>query len=493
MEKDLLTRIHLLERQLALASQKVKQEDYGLIWMDVPESIEFEAANKQPILREIKGKSIINSDGGPTHLLIEGENYHGLSCLTRTHRKKIDLVYIDPPYNTGNEGFAYNDKRMTDRFPDGKLVPKDHPLRDSRWISFMYRRLMLARDLLKETGKIIISIDDHELAHLILLCRKIFGASNQVAVLPTIMNLKGNQDQFGFAGTHEYTIIFARNIKKCRFNEFRLTESELESWDEDEIGLFKKGAPLRATGEEDRREHRKEMFYPILVKNDSVSTISKEEHARLRDKASGKFNDAYLLNLIRQYQAKGYEVVLPFSGENYGRWRWGFSEVSRRRLETDVIVKRTKSGISLYKKQRPGINELPSKKPKTLFYKPEYSSGNGTAQIRDILGEKSFKNPKPVQLIKDLITLSVERNAIVLDFFAGAATTLQACLELNAEGFALQSIICTNNEGAICSEITYPRAKKVIKGYRNARGQDVRGLGNSLVYLRTSFAGRKMK
>jgi len=178
------------------------------------------------------------------------------------------------------------------------------------------------------------------------------------------------------------------------------------------------------------------------------------------------------------------------SGNDYGRWRWGFSENNRKRLITDVIISRTKNGISLYKKQRPELNEIPSRKPKSLFYKPEYSSGNGTAQIKDILGSRAFKNPKPVELIKDLISVSTNKTGIILDFFAGSGTTLQACLELNKVDFNLQNIICTNDEGNICTEVTYPRCKKVITGYKNPKNRIVEPLGNSLKYYKTSFVGK---
>lgn len=488
-EKELLKEIETLKKKLEVSNNRIKTSKYGVTWLDVPEAFEEETENQLPILKEVKEKAIKNKDNNPTHLLIEGDNYHSLTCLNYTHKNKIDLIYIDPPYNTGKDGFTYKDKRIINKFPDGTLVPKDSPLRHSYWLSFMYKRLDLAKELLKDTGKIVISIDDNEMANLVLLCSKVFGSNNQVAILPTIMNLKGNQDEFGFAGTHEYTVVFAKNISKCSFNQFELDDSELEKWSEDEIGFFKKGAPMRATGEEDKRENRAEMFYPILIKEDEAFAITKDEHFALYDKPSKTFDDKHLSNVISKYENLGYEIVLPYSGKEYGRWRWGFSEKNRKRLKNDVIVTRTKNGISLYKKQRPDLNDLPTKKPKTLFYKPEYSSGNGTSQLKNILGYKAFKNPKPVDLIIDLIQLSTNKKSIVLDFFAGSATTLQACLELNNQGYNIQNIICTNDEGNICTEVTYPRSKKVMKGYVDLKGNAISGLGNSLKYYKTDFVG----
>ena len=488
-EQEYLDRIAELEKELKRTHHKIKKDNYGLHWLDVPEAFEDDVENKLPILKEVKEKAIVNDDGKPTHILIEGDNYHTLTCLNYTYNGKIDVIYIDPPYNTGKDGFKYKDKRFLTQFPDGTEVPVDHPLRHSYWLSFMYKRLALAKELLKDTGKIIISIDDNELSNLVLVCSKVFGSSNQVAILPTIMNLKGNQDEFAFAGTHEYTIIFAKDINKCSFNQYDIDESELEKWSKDETGYFKKGAPIRATGEEDKREDRPEMFYPILIKNDEAFAIAEEEHFGLYDKETKTFDDSHLENIIEKYENLGYEIVLPFSGKEYGRWRWGFSEKNRRRLKTNIIINRTKNGISLYKKQRPNLNELPTKKPKSLFYKPEYSSGNGTSQLKNIFGYKAFKNPKPVDLIIDLIQLSTDKKSIVLDYFAGSATTLHACLELNKQGFNIQNIICTNDEGNICAEVTYPRSKKVIEGYTDLRNNEIDGLGNSLKYYKTDFVG----
>ncbi|MCK5455895.1 MAG: hypothetical protein KAI45_02135, partial [Melioribacteraceae bacterium] len=126
----------------------------------------------------------------------------------------------------------------------------------------------------------------------------------------------------------------------------------------------------------------------------------------------------------------------------------------------------------------------------TLFYKPEYSSGNGTNQLKNILPGNKFKNPKPVELIKDLISLSANDNSTVLDFFAGSGTTLQAILELNLEDKNMQGVICTNNEGGICDDVTYPRISKVIKGYKNIKKNEILPLGNSLKYYKTAFVGK---
>src|SRR3989344_7331413 len=167
-----------LKKERERLKKAVKKQRYGLVGMDVPEAFEDDVENKLPIIKEVPELAIKNNDSKPTHILIEGDNYHALTCLNYTHKGKIDVIYIDPPYNTGSDGFRYKDKRIVDKFPDGTEVPKDHPFRHSYWLSFMRKRLELARELLSEEGVIFISIDDNEAAQLKLLCNEIFKEEN---------------------------------------------------------------------------------------------------------------------------------------------------------------------------------------------------------------------------------------------------------------------------------------------------------------------------
>lgn len=385
------------------------------------------------------------------NLIVKGNNLLALHSLKNQFVGKIKMIYIDPPYyfsktTKSNDTFVYNS--------NFKL---------STWLSFMKVRLEVARELLTEDGVIFISIDDGGQPYLKVLMDELFGVENFISNLPTIMNLKGNNDEFGFSGTHEYTIVFSKNIKNVKLNEFPMEDEEIfEQWEEDHIGYFKKGAPMRATGSEDKREDRAEMFYPILIKDNQVLTITNNEHKKLYDKETNIFDDNYLESLIEQYENNGYEVVLPFSGKEYGRWRWGFSEKNRDRLKTDVIVNRTKNGISLYKKQRPGLGDLPTKKPKSIFYKPEYSSGNGTSQIKNFFNEKVFNNPKPMDLIKDFILLGTNDNDIILDYHAGSGTSGHGTLKLNKEDGGNRKFILIEQMDYI-ETITSPRVQKVME------------------------------
>lgn len=465
------------------------KKKYGLVWEDKPEDVEEQLRSMLPVFKEVRERAIISDDvNAPNHILIEGDNLHALTALSYTHEGKVDVIYIDPPYNTGNktsEGktdFRYNDE----------FIDKENAFRHSKWLSFMDKRLRLAKKLLSENGVIFISIDDNEQAQLKLISQEIFGDKNFISVLPTVMNLKGNQDEFAFAGTHEYTLVIANNKTNFKPNNLPYDSEELDDWDEDSIGYFKKGATMRATGTESLRENRPFMFYPIFVdKNDNVKAISEDEFSLLYDKDNKIFNDEHLNNLIQSYNQKGYEVVLPMVNNNtYGRWRWGFSKENIKRYEYDIIINRTKNGISLYKKQRPELGNIPSKKPKTIFYKPEYSSGNGTTQLKNIFNdEKVFNNPKPLDLILDFLKIGSNNNSIILDFFAGSGTTLHATMALNAEdGGNRQCILVTNNENQIAEEVTYERNKRVIQGYTNAKGEQVEGLkNNNLRYYQADF------
>lgn len=382
------------------------------------------------------------------NLIIKGNNLLALHTLKKEFAGKVKLIYIDPPYNTEKDTFKYNDN-----------------FSHSTWLTFIYNRLLIAKKLLNDKGLIFISCDDNEQPYLKVLCDEIFKRDNFIANLPTVMNLKGNNDEFGFAGTHEYTLVYSSNKNQASINEFEIEENELEKWEFDNIGHFKKGAPLRATGDEDKREDRAEMFYPILLKNDILSTITKEEHSGIFNKTIKKFNDEHLEELIKKYKALNYEIILPFSGTSYGRWRWGFSEKNRLRLNHDVIFSKTKNGITLYKKQRPDLNDLPSKKPKSLFYRPEYSSGNGTSQIVKIFGEKIFKNPKPVDLIKDFIRIGSNENDIVLDFFAGSGTTGDAVIQLNNETKKERKFILVEQLDYV-ENVTCKRVKDSINNFQ---------------------------
>ncbi len=374
--------------------------------------------------------SFHTDDAKPVNKLIIGDNFQALQNLLIQYKGKINVIYIDPPYGKDSMGeFAktnYNNSLTRDNL-----------------LSMLYPRLHLAKQLLSDDGVIFCSIDDKNQAYVKCLFDEVFGEENFVGNLPTIMNLKGNQDEYGFAGTHEETLVYTKVISGCNFSGFDVDEENEDEWLEDEIGFYKKGANLKSTGVNAPREKRPNLFFPIFV--DSNGNFSAERE---------------IPNSVEVY---------PITDNQEMSWRWSKSKFKAESY--NVIISNENGKIAIYKKQRPSIGDLPTKKPKSIFYKPEYSSGNGTAQLKTLFKDKIFNNPKPVDLIKDFIKISSNQNSIILDFFAGSGTTGHAVLDLNKkDGGNRTFILCQMNEvtdttpNGIACDVTSKRLKRVMTG-----------------------------
>ena len=369
---------------------------------------------------------------GTRNLFIEAENLEALKILQKAYAGSVKMIYIDPPYNTGSDSFIYPDKFSETREEYARRVgdkddncylkrdgifqgawrknSKDDGHYHSKWLSMMLPRLHLACTLLREDGVIFISIDDNEQAQLKLLCDEVFGAENFVGTLPTVMNLKGNNDEFGFSGTHEYTVVYIKDKTSLEdLNGIPLSEEDYADYDqEDEKGKFYQGATLMRTGEDGAREHRPNGYYPIFVSRDySRMSLSKQS------------DDDF--------------VVFPITKDGK-EMSWRRSQETLNKTLDEFIIKHTKQGrISFYKKQRLDEDLEKGKKAKSLLYKPSYSSGNGTESINKLFKKKVFQNPKPLELIKNLIRVGSNGNDLILDFFSGSASLAHAMMELNAE------------------------------------------------------------
>ena len=405
-----------------------------------------------------------NEPLGTGNLLIEGDNLLALKALLPYYAGKVKCIIIDPPYNTGNEDWVYNDNVNNPTIQKwlGKTVGAlaADLSRHDKWLCMMYPRLCLLHQLLRDDGVIFISIDDNEMHHLHALMNEIFYEPNFIACLPTVMNLKGNNDEFGFAGTHEYTLCWGKNKELAQIGEFELDEEEvLDSWLEDDYGYYKKGAGLKSTGQNAPRTKRPNLYYPIFV---------------------GPQNE---LTVIENSETSNYEKILPITDGEEMSWRWGKQKVTAE--PHNLMVERTDSGITIFKKQRPTLGDLPTKKPKSLLYKPEYSSGNGTTVLRQIFGSKVFDNPKPVRLLQDLIGLCTKQDDIILDSFAGSGTTGHAVLEQNREDGGNRRFILVEVDPKIAREITAVRLERVSEGYtfeRRGRLQHVYGIRGNFSY-----------
>lgn len=400
-------------RELLAEDVADETERFGLFWPGKRRALR---AAQEPTTATLRPDKANSKDWDTTqNVFIEGDNLEVLKILQRHYHNKIKMIYIDPPYNTGKD-FVYPDnyKEGLETYlewtrqvnEEGKKVSTNSESEGryhSNWLNMMYPRLKLARNLLTDDGVVFISIDDNEQDNLKKLCNEVFGESNFVGELPTIMNLKGNNDQFGFAGTHEYTLVYARSINDLRLDQFPVDEEGLDDWEEDETGPFKRGANLKATGANAPRAKRPNLFFPIYVGPQLEVSVERME---------------------------SWHEILPITDGAEMSWRW--SKEKFRMDAGDVIVVPSGDGFALYKKQRPELGDIPSSKPKSTFYKPEYSSGNGTAVVKRLFGgKKVFDNPKPLKLIQDFIQIGAGTSGIVLDLFAGSATGAHAVLAQN--------------------------------------------------------------
>ncbi len=391
------------------------EEKYGLNWHGKRRARQLALTPSTGTLRPCPEESV--NWATTQNLMIEGDNLEVLKLLQKSYAGKVKLIYIDPPYNTGKD-FVYPDNfqdsiknylELTKQVEGGAKISSNTEASGrfhTDWLSMMYPRLKLARNLLRNDGLLVVSIDDVEVANLRAILEDIFGPENLVALCPTIMNLKGNNDQFAFAGTHEYTIVFARDRGACQVSDLPLDEEEAEEWEEDSIGPFKRGANLKSTGGNAPREKRPNLFFPLYISADgSYASVTRKS-------------------------PDDVEVFPRTDGADMS-WRWSREKFSSQ--PDDVVVVRSSGGdVALYKKQRPALGDLPSRKPKSVLYRPEYSSGNGTAEIKHLMGDKVFSSPpKPLRLIRDLIVIGAANGSLVLDLTAGSGTTGHAVMEQN--------------------------------------------------------------
>lgn len=473
-EEQYQAKIRELEKEvkkLNLIIQKDSKTKYGLRWIDVPEAFEKESENKIPILEEVKDKAIKNDDGKPTHILIEGDNYHALKCLNYTHKGKIDVIYIDPPYNTGSDGFTYKDKRFLNQYPDGTTIPKEHPLRHSTWLSFMSKRLELAKNLLSEKGVIFISIDDNEQANLKLLCDEIFGEIQYIATFQRLTT-KSGKTPLTFMTSHDSIICYARKD----LDIFVGTSFEDESYKfEDEYlesrGKYNLKQPLDCNS----ISYSKSLDYEIEY--DGIKYYPGTDYKKFLERKNGKY-------LQKDYAWRWSKDLFEFGLKN------GWIVFKNGRIYTKGYLNATIENID---GQYKVIYREKTRKRSTIdFINNDYSNDIAKKQLQVLNINLKFDYPKPINLISDLIETHFSKNATILDFFAGSGTTLHATMKLNSEdGGKRQCILVQQNEkdNNICQNITYERNRRVMQGYINPKGEAVSGLGNSLKYYRTAFVG----
>ena len=418
------------------------QKKYGLVWEDKPEDTEQRMVNEQPVLVEVPERAILSDDAeAPNHILIEGDNLEALTALSYTHAGKIDVIYIDPPYNTGNKDFIYNDS----------FVDKEDGYRHSKWLTFMNKRLKIAKNLLSDKGVIFISIDDNEQAPLKMLCDEVFGNINLCGQLIWRKKSGGGQTDIYFVTEHEYILVYQKSAAFKWIDPVEIQSSD-EFKNEDECGKYNL-VKLEKWGSSAHKEDRPSMYFPI-----------KDELG----------ND--------------YFPIAP-DGKP-GRWRIGLQRMENV-LNNNLIEWRKGKP---YEKVYFDINaqKVKVKKSRSILYDVA-ENADGSYLLTSLFGKKDiFTNPKPVELITNVISHHGNKRAIILDFFAGSGSTLHATMQLNAEdGGHRQCILVTNNENGICENVTYERNRRVIQGYTTPKGEEVPGLTrNNLRYYKTKFVPR---
>jgi adenine-specific DNA-methyltransferase len=445
------------EELLKVIEKLESRKKYGLIWDEekTKEQFEKESENALPVLKEAKGKAIKTDPVKPTNILIEGDNYHALSVLNYTHQGKIDIIYIDPPYNTGNKTWKYNNR----------YVEKDDSFKHSKFLSFMDKRIRLAKNLLTDKGVIICAIDDYECQNIRHLFDEIFSEDNRLGTIVVVHNPGGRQDDKYLATAHEYMLIYAKNKDLASIGHLEISEKKLSEYKfEDEYGKYKL-REYRRSGANSRPQDRPNLWYSIYINPETLE--------------------------LRIDKKEDFLELLPIDSVGVERvWRWN-AQTFMEQKEKYIEVKRNGDSFNLYVKER--LDDNKGQKPKTFWNESYYSSAAGTAELKNILGnqfggEKIFDFPKSKFLVRDILQITSNSNSIILDFFAGSGTTGQAVLELNKkDGNDRTFILCTNNEGGICEEVCYPRIKNVIKGYRTSNNVQIEGLKGNLKYFKTTF------
>ncbi|AFI05922.1 site-specific DNA-methyltransferase [Helicobacter cetorum] len=391
---------------------EVKEEGYGLNFVGKKIALNQAFKKNTKILKPLNETSIKESPS--KHILIKGDNLDALKILRQSYSEKIKMIYIDPPYNTKNDSFIYSDNfsQSNEEILENLDYPKDkldyiNNLYGSKchsgWLSFMYPRLLLARDLLKKDGVIFISIDDNEMAQLKLLCDEIFGEDNFVAVAPrkTGAGSAVTNSDYALRNVSDFILIYIKT-KQAKFNKLIVGEKKYPF--KDELGKYEL-KQFQATGSASTRNARPNMFYPIYKTKNGLTAIEPKQEE--------------------------YEIILPtlIKGEE-GRWIWKAKTFEEKKHL--IEIKDGKLYRKVYIDETEDQNEYQVEK---AFFE-QYRNADGTKMLQELFGGLSvFSNPKPLTLLNKLIEIATNEGDIILDFFAGSGTTAHAVLESNKNDY----------------------------------------------------------
>lgn len=447
---------------------ELTSKKYGLVWEEHEEEVDVKMRTHIPVFTEVEAKEIVGDpESEQYNFLLEGDNLHSLKLLEKTHKGKVDVIYIDPPYNTKNKDFVYDDKR----------IGEEDTYRHSMWLSFMNERLQILKKLMTRKGVIFISIDDNEQANLKLLSDSIFGEKNFIAMAIHKNNSSKNQAKFLSVST-EYVLIYANDLDELKKNY----PEKRDGWK-----IKKKGASdINKKYEELKKAGFSLQEIEAAIKD--MYKIPKYSHLSRWNKVNDKgvFVDA---DLSRSDGPKNYTIINPKTGQkcvvpNRG---WGKSYEELVRLQEEGLI--WYGDPSTPPRMISYITGDDLLVPDSFWY---YDNSVDTKLIKNIFGKEIFNNPKPLDMVKSILEMVMYKSEIVLDVFAGSGTTGQAVMDLNKEdGGNRHFILCTNNENNICEEVTYQRLKTVITGKRADGSQYSEGLPANLKYYKTDFVDKE--
>lgn len=416
-------------------------------------------------------QSIPDLDEQTSGLMIHSDNYQALRLLQTCYNEKIQLTYIDPPYNT-----------------DASKILYKNGYEHSSWVSLVESRLLEGRKLMSPSGVIEVAIDDYEMRYLNTCMDQVFGIDNAISNIAILTNPKG-RDQGFIAQAHDYTVMYARDKRLAATHNFVLTEEELaKKFAKSKDGEALRELPLKRTGSGKRREDRPYMYFPFFYSPDNkdLFVIPEEKYKRIYDANTDSFDDKYLASVIKEYEEQGYIAILPLSskGEKF-RWRWGYKS----------CVAGVNSGVLFCKAVRGGGYAIyqydfadDEATPKSLWFGERYdASSKGTNLLESIIPNNPFDFPKSLYTVEDNIIIGAGAEDVVLDYFAGSGTTGHAVVDLNRYleesnrkyimidmGEHFRSVICT-------------RMKRVVYApdWKNGKPQDRRsGVPQIIKYMR---------
>lgn len=428
---------------------ELNNKKYGLVWEEHEEEVDRMLKNNIPVFSEVHDKEIKEVEDDGFNFLLEGDNLHSLKLLEKTHKGKVDVIYIDPPYNTGNEDFAYNDV----------LVGTDDSYRHSKWLSFMQRRLEMAKMLMSVKGLIFISIDDNELYDLKLLCDSVFGENNYVNTIAIksseVSGLKMSHVSKRLPKLKEYVLVYKN--KEIDLKPLEISKNE-------NVEEFKKYAKYYSKiiwNPEEDVEHWKVTTIKEYIEENKVRVDISDDDELLKFKIDNASRIVYRTN-------------------NKSLEKMNFEETIKK-----VTSKNGKEYIWWEGKQMLFLEDY------TKSYLCDLWTDISTINLNKEGGVDFPNGKKPQKLLKRILELSNINEAAVLDFFAGSGSTAEAVLELNKEdGGNRKFILCTNNENNICEDITYQRIKTVITGKRKDGSEYSEGIPANLKYYKTDFVSK---